>query len=667
MVRHGHNSQRTPTNQPKPNVPNKSHRNYHKNQQKLNKNLSTAINNFTAQIASGFSHHPTPGDLKFSDETCLALNDQISLSYDNEAVCPDPQCKSKDCVTRLSDLVPTPENKASSSSLPPNLPTPSYPSPAPIPKIKPFLRWGLCNPEAVDHVCDIYDDPSQFSKGKKLCSKFDYSQPPWWQWSDQSPPPPPPPSPSSPPPPPPDVPTSGGGVAPPTPPKSEDDEIPVKGSISLYPRAGQVWFSLPLPYQLDFWPVFLACMLLLWISPLFTLLYHTRAQHTPVLYEQWNCTAYNRTLPKDWAAPVTFFKYAVNQAKYHYCNITSLLRDDYHFIRYSLYYSFGYVTGLDRYERQPSFFAGEWYHPVPLFTAFFLVVVGLFSYARRSFFKIKFRLVPGVILMIGFLYFSVSDSLKWKGEPYEYDRCPTCHMRLWGEALKYDYSAMLIKLCVMTLTLFFFTFGPDHRVYYILKRFLDDVKFDDKFDHNKRGEEGQSQAPDMAWVETHRTHFLNVFRKPLSFSFTVKLRPMSFDLTACNDWLPARFRVPQYLDFGLTKLPLRYEFPRELFTVGFKTKWSPEVRDVLLVSLELVRQGANPSSFSPIVTEEIARERIARSISNNQNVLVSRFNLTERKQDVYANSTLLTVMLRTCLQVRASARTDFPELNNHPP
>lgn len=607
MVRHGKKSHQSPTNQPKPaskNGPTKKTRAYQKSQFAKRQELSNQLNNFVAQISSGYIPVANPGALKHSDETVAVFDTEVALSYDNQAPCPDKNCVSKDCKTHFSDLVATKE------AADPNVdPVPTPPS---------------------------------------------------------------------------------------SPPKDDGENGPPssKDKITLDPRDNTVWFSRPVAGQYGFWSLYGACVLLLFLAPTLSFLYNTHGRHTPEVFQQTICTPYNFTLPSRWASPLVLYDYTTSLASNLYCNITGQLRQDYTFFRQSLMYYVRYVVGWPLYDRAAPYFRVSKFLPVPM--AALALIAGAFvgTCGRRSFFKVKFRLVPGLMVMSFLLPSVVYNSWKWSGVPVQYDYCPSCPnaysrfsfpfgeagmvrlpdtSKMVVEALEYDLDLLLNRIAAALIVLLLVSFGPDYRLYYICKRIESNTSFDDKFDHNKRGEKDREQHPDMAKVHTHLTHPLNIFRRPWITKISLTLRNRRYNVFRdgyawcvylVNLALPQAIYAPE----GANRpQPPKASAPASKFTTySIPYKWTQTPRDIMTVSLELLRQACNPSSFSPTIDLEMATDRINRSAVNNQNVNISRYTLTEDTQHVYGDTVRLALVLRDSLFSRADRLTDFIPLQ-HPP
>ncbi len=104
--------------QPKqPNPPKKSYpKKTGKRATVATKNLNKAIAEINDQLATGYTPVLDPGARKYS-EVLFDQSQEVAMSYDNSAPCPDANCKSKDCRTHFADLCPTPLSASNSSAV----------------------------------------------------------------------------------------------------------------------------------------------------------------------------------------------------------------------------------------------------------------------------------------------------------------------------------------------------------------------------------------------------------------------------------------------------------------------------------------------------------------------------------------------------------------------
>lgn len=86
-----------------------------KSYSKSTKQLNEAIATFNAQIREGYRPVPDPGTNKFADPVNGA-DDEVVMSYDNDASCPDANCTSKECRTHFKDLLPTHDDTTDTAS-----------------------------------------------------------------------------------------------------------------------------------------------------------------------------------------------------------------------------------------------------------------------------------------------------------------------------------------------------------------------------------------------------------------------------------------------------------------------------------------------------------------------------------------------------------------------
>jgi len=433
----------------------------------------------------------------------------------------------------------------------------------------------------------------------------------------------------------------GGGASP----SSSPAPIPT-------PKAGATWFSHPLPNQFGFWRTYLLLLALLAIGPLFSIYTHTGFRVLPEINEVRSCPRANSTLPDRWYTPVIFYSHVSAIVSSYSCRISSGFAADLLSVKHDLTTVLRWVVGWDLYDETPAFLSYSIRHPVNYIAVVLIAIVLMASLGRRSLLKVKFRKYPGLIVFFICAYVLCHDASSVRPVREEYNWCPGCSTPITRISVSYSYSSLIVKYSAAAIFLMLFSLGPDYRVYYVCTRTMTSDSFDDKFDHNKRGEKDREQQPDMAAVETHLTHSFHIFRK------------------AWYVGMPIRVRLPRLRAewFSIMPRPFRPDLPKITpadIVVQMHHKWSSNVRDKTTVSLELLRQACNPSSFSPTIDLKLAIERIARSASNNQNVNISRHHLTDKREDIYGNTTRLAVEMRKSLFAKADRLVDFTPL--HPP
>ena len=248
-----------------------------------------------------------------------------------------------------------------------------------------------------------------------------------------------------------------------------------------------------------------------------------------------------------------------------------------------------------------------------------------FSSARRSTFKVKFRLFGVLIfvLLFGLAVYRLmpqNDSSymarSYKNVTVEYDYCPDCLKNtVWrAQHSQYDFSWSFREAWLLILVLFVCSFGPDYRIYFVPdadsrgawdRMFPSD--YTERFSHNKRGERNVAVNAEYATIETYKTGLFSIWRRSIE-------------------------------------------------------KWTGPARDRKVVSLELLRESLNPSSLSPVIDKETAVDRIARAAANNQTVNISKHLITHG-EDVYGSTIHLAAEIRAAFFDRASRCSDYDMLN----